>query len=269
MATPITEPTWRMAEMRAEPEPLRSAVSEARVTFIADGITRPKPSPETATQASVYQVELCSVVKAPIASATAMTRYPAVNTARGPAADLPAIPSEPPRTDCSRVPTTIPTTMPSTIGSSRRPLPSELAPRTSWKYCGSAKNRPNIANDRSVTRIVPQRNPTDWNSARSTSDCPPRAVIRRSTSTNRASGTRPPAMVASAVALPQPFSPALMHPYVTAISPALEISTPSTSIDGRLAGRDSGSRKITATSATTTTGTLIRKTEPHQKWSSR
>src|ERR1700733_4741281 len=195
MATPITEPTWRMAEIRAEPDPLRSAVSEARVTFIADGITRPKPSPETATQTSVNQVELVSVVNAPIASATAMTRYPAVITARGPAADLPAVPSLPPRTDCSRVPITIPTTMPSTIGSSRSPLPSESAPRTFWKYCGSAKNRPNIVNDRSVTRIVPHRNPTDLNSARSTSDCPPRAGIRRSTSTNRASRIRPTAIV--------------------------------------------------------------------------
>src|ERR1700729_3819675 len=212
MAAPITAPTLRMAATRAEPDPLRSAVSEARVTFIADGITRPKPSPETATQTSVNQVELVSVVNAPIASATAMTRYPAVITARGPAADLPGVPSEPPRTDCSRVPTIIPTTMPSTIGSSRSPPPSELAPRTSWKYCGSAKNRPNIANDSSVTKIVPQRNPTDWNSARSTSDCPPRAVIRRSTSTNRASRTRPTAIVTSAVALPQPLSPALMHP---------------------------------------------------------
>ena len=159
--------------------------------------------------------------------------------------------------------------MPSTIGSSRRPLPSELAPRTSWKYWGSAKNRPNIANDRNVTRIVPHRNPTDLNSARSTSDCPPRAVIRRSTSTNPASRMRPTAMVASAVALPQPFWPALMHPYVTAIRPALETSTPGTSMDGRFAERDSGSRKLTATSAMITTGTLIRKTEPHQKWSSR
>ena len=145
------------------------------MTFIAAGITRPKPSPATATQASVNQVELDSVVNAPSASATAMTRYPAVITARGPAADLPGAPSAAPRTDCSRVPTTIPTTMPSTIGSSRSPLPSELAPRTSWKYCGSAKNRPNIANERNVTRIVPHRNPTDLNSARSTSDCPPRA----------------------------------------------------------------------------------------------
>src|ERR1700688_4557821 len=103
MATPITEPTCRMAEMRAEPDPLRSAVSEASVTFIAAGITRPKPSPDSATQASVYQVELESVVNAPIASATAMTRYPAVITALGPAADLPGVPSLPPRADCSRV----------------------------------------------------------------------------------------------------------------------------------------------------------------------
>src|SRR6202020_121710 len=38
---------------------------------------------------------------------------------------------------------------------------------------------------------------------------------------------------------------------------------------GGRAERDSGSRKTTATTATTTIGALIRKTEPHQKWSSR
>src|ERR1700733_10891411 len=101
MATPITDPTCRIAEMRAEPDPLRSAVSEARVTFMAAGITRPKPSPDTATQASVYQVELDRVVNAPIASAIAMTRYPAEITARGPATAVPGAPSVPPRADCS------------------------------------------------------------------------------------------------------------------------------------------------------------------------
>ena len=41
------------------------------------------------------------------------------------------------------------------------------------------------------------------------------------------------------------------------------------STPGRSALRDSGSRNATAIRASPTTGTLIRKTEPHQKWSSR
>jgi hypothetical protein len=50
--------------------------------------------------------------------------------------------------------------------------------------------------------------------------------------------------------------------------PRLEITTPSKSTRGRRALRDSGISSATATRATTTTGTLIRKTEPHQKLSS-
>ena len=59
-----------------------------------------------------------------------------------------------------------------------------------------------------------------------------------------------------------------MKPYVSAIRPALEIATPAKSTRGRCVLRDSGIRNATAISASTTTGTLIRKTDPHQKWSS-
>jgi hypothetical protein len=60
-----------------------------------------------------------------------------------------------------------------------------------------------------------------------------------------------------------------MTPYVSAISPALEMTTPAQSTRGRSVLRDSGIRKVTAISANSTTGTLIRNTDPHQKWSSR
>ena len=59
-----------------------------------------------------------------------------------------------------------------------------------------------------------------------------------------------------------------MKPYVSDTSPALEISTPGTSMLSLLWPRDSGIRKITAASALTTIGTLMRKTEPHQNLSS-
>ena len=92
------------------------------------------------------------------------------------------------------------------------PLPSASAPRTSWKYCGSAKNMPNIANDTSVARIVPQRKPAERNSCRSASGWPPRLAIRRSTRGSKASTTTPAAMSATAVASDQPSWPALMKP---------------------------------------------------------
>ncbi len=74
MATPIVEPTWRIAVSSADPAPLRSADSAPSATPIADGITRPRPRPATATQASVYPVELPSVVSAPSTIATAISR---------------------------------------------------------------------------------------------------------------------------------------------------------------------------------------------------
>jgi hypothetical protein len=60
-----------------------------------------------------------------------------------------------------------------------------------------------------------------------------------------------------------------MNPYVSAMSPTLDTSTPTKSIRGRRDDRDSGIRVVTASTARTTTGTLIRNTDPHQKWSSR
>ena len=173
----------------------------------------------------------------------------------------------------------MPTSMPPIRGSVRSPLPSASVPRTSWKYCGIANRMPNIANDTSVARIVPQANPAERNSDSSISGRtrptaePPLAslrwVSRCSQATSPASTTAPAAIVASAVGSVQPSWPARMTPYVSAISPALEITTPAQSTRGRSALRDSGIRKVTAISANSTTGTLIRNTDPHQKWSSR
>ena len=106
----------------------------------------------------------------------------------------------------------MPTSMPPTSGSSRSPLPSASVPRTSWKYCGIANSRPNIANDTSVTKMVPQRKPGELNSPRSTSGTEPRAVTRRSHRTNSARTATPATSVASATASLQPSWPALMSP---------------------------------------------------------
>ena len=170
----------------------------------------------------------------------------------------------------SLLPAIMPTSIPPISGNSRSPLPSGVAPRTSWKYCGAVKNRPNIANDTNVIRIVPHRKLATPNSDRSTSGwLPLRRAANRSHQTKPARTASPATIVASARVSVQPSWPALMNPYVRAVSPALEITMPGKSKRGRFEARDSGSRSVTAASAIATTGTLIRKTEPHQKWSSR
>ncbi len=63
----------------------------------------------------------------------------------------------------------MPITMPPIIGSSRSPLPIAFTPRTSWKYCGIAKKMPNIANETSVDKMVPQVKPADRNNRSSIS----------------------------------------------------------------------------------------------------
>ena len=67
------------------------------------------------------------------------------------------------------MPPIMPITMPPIIGSSRSPLPIAFTPRTSWKYCGIAKKRPNIANETSVASTVPQVKPADRNNRSSIS----------------------------------------------------------------------------------------------------
>ena len=103
-------------------------------------------------------------------------------------------------------------------GQRASPLPSASVPRTSWKYCGIANKMPNIANDTSVARIVPQANPAERNSDSSISGRtrptaePPLASLRRvsrySQATSPASTTAPAAIVASAVGSVQPSWPA-------------------------------------------------------------
>ena len=53
---------------------------------------------------------------------------------------------------------------------------------------------------------------------------------------------------------------------VTPARPRLEMTTPAGSRRGALEARDSGMNTATAISASTTAGTLMRNTEPHQKW---
>ena len=88
--------------------------------------------------------------------------------------------------------------------------------------------------------------------------------MRRSYATNEASTTSPPAIEPHEDGRPNPWSPPSITPYTSAASPAMDISTPTTSTRPGFGSRDSGTISSTATMPSTTIGTLIRKTEPHQ-----
>src|SRR5262249_47209135 len=72
----MVAPTWRIAVMTAEPEPLRSADRALSAAFIAAGMAIPSPRPVTANQVAAYPVLLCTLVSAPIARAAAISPNP-------------------------------------------------------------------------------------------------------------------------------------------------------------------------------------------------
>ncbi len=73
------------------------------------------------------------------------------------------------------------------------------------------KISPNMANDTTVAKIVPQVKLAEPNNDRSTSGSPPRPT-RRSQATNATSATTPATITGSARALAQPCCPASISP---------------------------------------------------------
>src|SRR5947199_9410921 len=59
-----------------------------------------------------------------------------------------------------------------------------------------------------------------------------------------------------------------MMPYTSSTSPAIEASTPTKSIRPGLGFFDSGTSSAIAATLAAQNGTLIRNTEPHEKWAS-
>src|ERR1035437_9336033 len=80
----MVAPTWRIAEMRAEPAPLPCAEGAPSAAFMAAVMANPSPSPAAANQDAAKTVPLRVLVVAPTASATAITAKPTVTRARTP-----------------------------------------------------------------------------------------------------------------------------------------------------------------------------------------
>src|ERR1700683_5191429 len=103
----MVAPTWRIAEISAEPEPLRSADRADSAAFIACGMASPRPRPNTANHAAANPVPLLAVVVAPTPRVTAMSVKPIVTSAFAPASGGRAGPSPALRGEASRVLATI------------------------------------------------------------------------------------------------------------------------------------------------------------------
>ncbi len=181
---------------------------------MAVGSAMPRPTPTAANQAETKPVPLPAWVPVPTASATPMIANPAPTSVLAPAAGpREGSPSGLLRGVWSRCPTPRPSASPPISGSIRTPLASESSPRTSRKNCGIANVIPNSANWTIVDRAVPQVNPAERNSERSTSGWPPgRRLTARSQATNAARATAPATMVAMAMVSDQPSCPARMTP---------------------------------------------------------
>ncbi len=93
-------------------------------------------------------------------------------------------------------------------------------------------------------------------------------LLRFSWRTNTTRTARPPMIGRSAEAsVKSASSPPRMMPYTSSTRPTTESATPSGSSRPGFGSLESGTSTAMAITATTTTGTLTRKTEPHQKCS--
>ena len=91
--------------------------------------------------------------------------------------------------------------------------------------------------------------------------------VWRSHTTNAASSTAAAAKAPSTCGSVQPWAPSMIA-HTRATRPTIDSTAPSRSTGGAAGSREVGTNSWPSTRATTTTGTLTRKTEPHQKCSS-
>ena len=137
------------------------------------------------------------------------------------------------------------------------------------RYCGSRNNTPNIPKMPAAASTIPTLKVRERNRPRSISGWPfGRAVRKASQATKAASTASEMIDGTTALAEPQPLSPASTRPYIRRARPALESETPTTSMLGLRSLRDCGTKMAAAVRPIRTTGTFIRKTQPHQKWAS-
>ena len=134
-ATPIVPPTWRIAVISAEPDPLRSAYSAPSAAFSAVGMARPSPRPVSANQVARVQQVLPAAVPVPTASAAT---YRNTGHDREAAAADKRLAAGTAARRLQPLPDARPDDQPADQRQQPDAVASESSPRTSRKYCGIA-----------------------------------------------------------------------------------------------------------------------------------
>ena len=135
---------------------------------------------------------------------------------------------------------------------------------TNWKYWVMRKLKPLRVKKPTVTDPLAAVNRGFLNSPTSSIG----RAIRRSTLTKIARMPRPRAIVPSVRAELHPQPGAWMMLRTSVPSPALERKRPRQSMGGAVGSLDEGTAQATSPATTAATGTMKRKTLPHQKWPS-
>src|SRR6185312_4520454 len=251
-ATDSAVPVCCTVSFIAEPTPRCSAGTDCMSSVYAGGPAMPPPMPSTSSPATSipYPEAGVSWVSSPNAPAT--TSSPTTISVRSGI----FLPSVAPRVLNSAAATA--------YGSSARPASSASYPRTNCRYWLSTSSRPPAVNESStIEKLVPLKSRLR-NRASGTIGC----SQRRSHSANAVSATAPTTSPPSTCAEPKPCAGSEMIAHTSAVIPTIDSRAPAGSA-GLAGPRDSGISASAATMPTTAIGTLMRKIEPHQKWSSR
>src|ERR1700730_12442693 len=147
------------------------------------------------------------------------------------------------------------------MGATRSPAWTGEYPSTSWRYWVLTNRKPNSPKKTTVTDKLAavkrglrkkRRSSMGW-------------LLRISTAAKAASTATPTAMALTVDTEDQPYTGAWMMPYSSDARPTTDNPAPSGSSGGAWGSRESGTAMAPPVSAKTTTGTLMRKTDPHQK----
>src|SRR5215211_1640518 len=147
----------------------------------------------------------------------------------------------------------------------RTPAADGEKPSTNCRYWVATNRNPKRAKNSAITVALAALKRGLRKSPTSSSG----SAGRRCRSTNALRRTTAPPPAASTAGEVHPSDGASMTAHASAIRPAADSAAPRRSRRRPTGSRDSGTRRGPRTTASTHSGTLTMKIEPHQKWSSR
>ncbi len=248
MATPSAAPDCWMVSLSAEPTPACSPGMAPISALAAAGMPRPEPTPSTsmARATLVKPSPTESVASSP--NPPAMTSMPAAVSTRA-GSFLP-----------SAAPTPLKTSEATASGMKARPVSVGENSSTNWRCWVSTSISPPVAKVSRTSEKLAPVNTRLRNSLIGTIG----ASVRTCRTANPASAATATASAPSVPGLVKPSRGSTMIDQTSAVMPTIDSTMPGRS--GRRHGPlDSGISSTAARTATAATGTLSRKTAPHQK----